>query len=68
MQAAIYFPLYVVVVGPTADYSIFYLAADLQEPEMFKPRKPLSETARRAGWQGFIYDMESVEDRAVRLR
>ncbi|QND32400.1 hypothetical protein HB772_09040 [Sinorhizobium meliloti] len=68
MQAAIYFPLYVVLVAPTQEYSIFYLSADLQEPEMFKPRKPLSESARRAGWQGFVYDMQCVEGRAVRLR
>ncbi|MDW9447439.1 hypothetical protein GOA58_07010 [Sinorhizobium meliloti] len=68
MHAAIYFPLFVVLVAPNQDYSIFYLSADLQKPEMFKPRKPLSENARRAGWQGFIYDMQSVEGRAVRLR
>jgi hypothetical protein len=24
---------------------------------MFKPRNPLRETARRAGWQGFMYDL-----------
>ncbi|ESY58315.1 hypothetical protein X745_04680 [Mesorhizobium sp. LNJC374B00] len=49
-------------------YSIFYLAADLQTPAMFKMRKPLSETARRPGWQGFIYDLETVKDRLVRIR
>jgi hypothetical protein len=31
--------------------------ADLQAPEMFKPRNPLKASARRAGWQGFIYDL-----------
>ncbi|TBZ07836.1 DpnI domain-containing protein [Rhizobium leguminosarum] len=68
MEAAIYFPLFLVLVTGEQEYSIFYLSADLQEPAMFKPRKPLSETARRAGWQGFIYDMTIVENRAVRLR
>lgn len=68
MEAAIYFPLFVVLVDPNRNYAIYYLAADLQEPAMFKTRKPLSETARRAGWQGFIYDMEAVADRVVRLR
>lgn len=68
MEAAIYFPLFLVLVNAAREYSIFYLAADLQEPNMFKPRKPLSGTARRAGWQGFIYDMTVVENRAVRLR
>lgn len=68
MNAAIYFPLYLVLA--TADlkqYSIHYLSADLQPPELFQPRKPLSGTARRAGWQGFIYDLRTVADRLVRL-
>lgn len=52
MLSSIYFPLFLVLVSPTKEYSIFYLAADLQSPEMFKPRTPLSATARRAGWQG----------------
>ncbi|UVC11713.1 hypothetical protein IHQ71_00365 [Rhizobium sp. TH2] len=68
MEAAIYFPLFLVLVTPDAQYSIFYLSADLQEPAMFKPRNPLSENARRAGWQGFLYDMTAVADRAVRVR
>ncbi|MGK9053114.1 DpnI domain-containing protein [Neorhizobium petrolearium] len=68
MAAAIYFPLYIVLVDPVQQYSIYYLSADLQTADMFKPRKPLSENARRAGWQGFIYDMATVEDRIVRLR
>jgi hypothetical protein len=33
--------------------AIWYLAADLQTLEMFAPRKPLSRSAKRAGWQGF---------------
>jgi len=29
-------------------------------PSVFKPRKALSETAKRAGWQGFMYDLSEV--------
>ena len=68
MDAAIYFPLFLVLV--TSDmkkYSIFYLSADLQQPDMFQARSPLSPTARRRGWQGFMYNLESVRDRFVRL-
>jgi hypothetical protein len=68
MQSSIYFPLFLVLVDDAWGYSIFYLAADLQTPAMFKMRKPLSETARRAGWQGFIYELEAVKDRLVRIR
>ena len=68
MTSAIYFPLFLVLVGPSQkDYSIFYLAADLQEPSMFRPRSPLSSKTRRAGWQGFTYDLQPVRDRFVRL-
>lgn len=68
MQAAIYFSLFLVLVDDAWRYSIYYLAADLQTPAMFKPRKPLSETARRAGWQGFVYDLDAVKERIVRIR
>ena len=53
MAAAIYFPLFLVLVSGR-QHSIFYLSADLQVSEMFKPRSPLSTRARRAGWQGFL--------------
>ncbi|WP_114185706.1 DpnI domain-containing protein [Microvirga aerophila] len=48
-------------------YAIYYLSEDLQHPEMFKVRKPLSPTARRAGWQGFNYDLGSMREAIVRL-
>jgi Dam-replacing family len=69
MASAIYFPLFWVLIGASKTaYSIFYLSADLQVPSMFQPRSPLSPTARRAGWQGFIYDLRTVRDRFVRIR
>jgi len=68
MDAAIYFPLYLVLKGgKEADHSIFYLSADLQTPELFKPRKPLTATAKRAGWQGYTYDLKEAHNRLVRL-
>ena len=67
MEAAIYFPLFLVLVAGKK-YSVFYLSADLQKPEMFKARKPLSADARRAGWQGFIYDLSATKDSFVRLK
>src|SRR5262249_55481567 len=62
MDAGIYFPLYVVLA--TLDqkkYGIYYLSADVQSPEIFVKRAPLSETARRAGWQGFNYNLKGVK-------
>jgi hypothetical protein len=68
MDAAIYFPLFLVLVSKgSKQYAIHYLAADLQKPELFKPRSPLSKTARRAGWQGFMYDTDKVRTSFVRL-
>lgn len=68
MDAAIYFPLYLVLA--TADlkrFSIHYLSAHLQPPELFVERNPLSPTARRAGWKGFNYNLQTVSERLVRL-
>ena len=67
MKSGIYFPLYLVLVDTEGKRSIFYLASDLQEPKMFVPRRPLSPRARRAGWQGFSYNLCSVKDRFVQL-
>lgn len=66
MDAAIYFPLFLVmVVGKES--AIYYLSAGLQKPSMFLSRKPLSATARRAGWQGFLYDLVPVKNSLVRI-
>ena len=69
MDAGIYFPLFLVLVNKiqSKDFSIFYLPADLQEPQLFIPRKKLSKLAKRAGWQGFYYDLEKIEGKLVRL-
>jgi hypothetical protein len=61
MDAGIYFPLFLVLVSKTQKNAIYYLSADAQRPEMFKPRKPLSAAARRADWRGFNYDLTTVK-------
>ena len=68
MDAGIYVPLFLVLVAPEPKtYSIFYLPANLQKPEMFQPRPPLPQSAQRPGWQGFMYNLE-LKDRFVRFR
>lgn len=68
MDSGIYFPLFVVAVAKTGKQTaIYYLSADLQDSTIFEPRKPLSSTAKRAGWQGFIYKLTHVADRLVRI-
>ncbi len=61
------FPLFLVLVAGRK-HAIYYLPADLQNPGVFKPRKPLSENARRAGWRGFVYDLAGSTGLFVRLR
>lgn len=68
MKSAIYFPLFLVLTPKNRpEYAIYYLSSDLQLPEMFSPRNPLGPNARRAGWQGFNYQLESVLTSIVRL-
>jgi type II restriction enzyme len=59
MSAGIYFPLYLVQTDGRG-VCIFYLAADLQQPSMFRKRRPLSERAKRKGWQGFIHKFDAI--------
>lgn len=68
MESAIYFPLYIVALSNDAkQHAIYYLSADLQEPDIFEARKPLSSEAKRAGWQGFHYRLAHIKDRLVRI-
>jgi hypothetical protein len=54
MQAGIYFPLFNVIANlDRTAHAVYYLPADLQQPEMFQQRKPLRATARRSGWVGY---------------
>ena len=68
MNAGIYFPLFLVLTTKNqSESTIYYLSADLQTEGMFKPRRPLTDTAQRAGWQGFDYDLEPVRSHVVRV-
>ena len=60
IDAGIYIPLFLVQVEGKR-IRIAYLAADLQVEEMFSPRKPLSSTAKRSGWQGFVYNFDEEQ-------
>lgn len=61
MDAGIYYSLYLVAVSPKGmSHGMWYLPAELQTPEMFVARKPLSSGARRAGWQGFMIDLRKA--------
>jgi hypothetical protein len=66
MDAGIYFPLFLVLMRGHKS-AVYYLSADVQRPEMFKPRNPLGPKARRAGWQGFLYLLEDVKSAFVRV-
>ena len=66
MDAGIYFPLFLVLMRDQKS-AIYYLSADVQKPDMFKPRKPLGPNARRAGWQGFLYLLQDVKAAFVRV-
>ena len=65
LDAGIYIPLFIVLYKSKNEFRIYYLSADLQVPELFVPRKPLSETAKRAGWQGFIYDLTRLKGNPI---
>ena len=59
MNSGIYFPLFLVLKAPD-DHAIYYLPTDFQSPALFTARKPLSTSAKRAGWQGFMYVLETL--------
>jgi type II restriction enzyme len=69
IDAGLYFPLYLVLVhrANVKKVSVWYLSADLQPEAMYVRRNALSPSAKRAGWQGFLYDLTKVKHAFVRL-
>lgn len=65
LDSAIYMPLFIVLFKSNDEFGIYYLSADLQIPELFVPRKPLSKNAKRAGWQGFTYELSRLKGNPV---
>ena len=65
MDSGIYFPLYIVLINEKK-YSIYYLPVDYQDKEIFVKRKPLSINAKRAGWQGFYYDLKKINKDTIK--
>ena len=65
MDAGIYFPLYIVLKAERKS-AVYYLPVDYQDEEIFVKRKPLSEDAKRAGWQGFNYNLSILEKGIIR--
>jgi hypothetical protein len=64
MKAGIYFPLFIVLRNGNKS-AVYYLPTEFQKPSLFKKRAPLSASARRAGWQGFSYDLSSLAKEAL---
>jgi len=65
LDSSIYMPLFIVLYKSKDEYGICYLSADLQSPELFVPRKPISGNAKRAGWQGFNYDLTQLQGNPI---
>ena len=63
ITAGIYHGLF--IVGFTPDgrlVRIDYVPAHILQttPEVFEPRQPLGPEARRAGWRGFVYNLDRL--------
>jgi hypothetical protein len=61
--AGIYHGLYVVCYDSAEKLvRIDFIPAHILQvtPEVFEPRKPLSESAKRAGWQGFMIRLDKL--------
>jgi hypothetical protein len=57
MKAAIYFPFFIVLRSGFKS-AVYYLPTDLQLQKIFKKRVLPSRSAKRAGWQGFTYNLQ----------
>jgi hypothetical protein len=58
MAAGIYFPIFIVLRAKRKK-AVYYLPVEFQHPRMFRRPKQSADSSRRAGWQGFTYDIGS---------
>jgi type II restriction enzyme len=61
--AGIYHGLFIAGFSPSGRLvRIDYVPAHVLQttPELFEPRTPLSQTAKRAGWRGFYYNLNKL--------
>lgn len=65
--AGIFHPLYVVSYTGASLNRIDYVPSHMLSayPSVFKPRAKLRESAKRAGWQGFLYDLRELPTIAI---
>jgi hypothetical protein len=67
MDNDIFFSLFLVLIDDNQKSAIYYLPKKDQVKSMFLPRKPLSDSAKRSGWQGYLINFESVKHLMIRL-
>jgi type II restriction enzyme len=62
--AGIFHPVYIASYDGSRLARIDYIPAHMlgAYPAVFKPRARLSESAKRAGWQGFVYDLRELPE------
>lgn len=65
LDSCIYMPLFIVLYKSKKEFGIYYLSADLQNRELFVPRNPLKESAKRSDWQGFVYDLSKLKGNPI---
>ena len=69
MNSGIYHALWFVRVD-TKDrvQEVWLLPSELQTQDLFQPRRPLSDTAKRAGWQGYLIDTKTFAPRITQIK
>jgi hypothetical protein len=70
IMAGIYHGLYLVGIRDADLIRIDYVPAHILQacPDVYRPRKALSATAKRAGWVGFEYDIEALPAIGIQTR
>lgn len=68
MSAGIYHALWLVRIDrKQKPREIWMISSEAQTLDLFIPRKPLSSSAKRAGWQGYIIDTKTYAHLAIRM-
>lgn len=68
IEKGIFYPFFIVLIKEDKPKRIIYISKDIQkatyeiDKKLYIPRKPLGAHCRRAGWQGFDYNLELIPE------
>jgi len=73
IESGIFYPLFIVKIIKNKPFSILFISEHTQKEiydidnNLYVSRKPLGNHCKRAGWQGFNYNLDLIPEKLIRI-